>query len=177
MSAGCPRCRQALEVVQVDTINARVCRACTGMLVAQPALIQIVESSWRAVPEKVANETPLYAPDGWQNEPEFRCSDCNQPMEKYGYMGIAAIQIDRCDACNLVWLDANELQNMVLACAKNSYRSEGETRRALDDAIGPALTSVSVPAGRQNNWLFGRSADYDDAGVVLAQTLLRMVLR
>lgn len=177
MSASCPKCRQVLEDVQVDTINARVCRACAGMLLAHPELVQIVESSWRAVPEKVAEETPLHAPDGWQNEPMFHCPDCSAAMEKYGYMGIAAIQIDRCDGCNLVWLDANELQNMMLACAKSYRRSDAATKQALDDAIGPVLTSVALPAGRQSNWLFGRHADYGDDGVVLAETLLRMVLR
>ena len=51
-------------------------------------------------------------------------------MDKYGYMGIAAIQINRCDSCAEIWLDADELQNMVLALAQSNYRSESALEKS-----------------------------------------------
>jgi hypothetical protein len=46
---------------------------------------------------ETAETTEFRPTEGWQNEPKYLCPDCRQTMEKYGYMGIAAIQIDRCD--------------------------------------------------------------------------------
>ena len=62
-------------------------------------------------------------------------------------MGLAAVTIDRCDRCSLFWLDANELQNMVLALAKTNYRSE-QRRRDEEQGFDPLAAGVAatVPA-------------------------------
>jgi len=176
MSANCPRCQQPLEVSQVDTIEVRLCRGCRGVLLAHPDLVRIIESSWHAVTEKQAEEMAFRAPDGWQEEAAMSCPDCGQSMEKYGYMGLAAIQIDRCDACALVWLDTDELQNMVLALAKSNYRSQRAMQEASKNALDyvtPAMTAAAFPV-RSHNWLFNRNAT--DA-VVMAFNLLQLFVR
>jgi len=43
-------------------------------------------------------------------------------MERYPYCGIRAIEIDRCLRCDRLWLDANELEDAVVAVAKAKYR-------------------------------------------------------
>jgi Zn-finger nucleic acid-binding protein len=148
------------------------------MLLAHADLARVIETSWPAVPEDKAESTPFRAPEGWQKEPTFRCPDCGQPMEKYGYMGMGAIQIDRCEQCSLVWLDADELQNMVLALAKSSYRSENAYRREKEQNID--LTTGSLPPGAyaRTNWLFpedrgGTGEEIAEA----AQALLSLLLR
>ena len=71
-----------------------------------------------------------------------------------GYMGIAAVQIDRCDRCLMVWLDTDELQNMVLALARDNYRSaralKKESAETLDLTRGSVLHGRS---GRGDIWL------------------------
>jgi Zn-finger nucleic acid-binding protein len=175
MSASCPRCQKPLETAQVDTIQVRLCQDCRGVLLAHPDLVQMIEASWRAVSEKQAEETQFRAPEGWQQEGVLRCPDCGQAMEKYGYMGIGAIQIDRCDPCNLVWLDTDELQNMVLALAKTNHRSElsyqNSRRQRMDISVG-----VMPPAEIAEPWLFPESGTYTGAAV-LVQTLLQLVLK
>ena len=173
----CPRCGKPLETMQVDTLNARMCRACTGMLLTHADLVNVIEASWRAVTEETADATPLRAPDGWLNEPTFNCPDCAQPMEKYGYMGIAAIQVDRCDVCGLVWLDADELQNMVLALAKENYRSEHERVEIETRQVDVWPVAVANAAPKQGNWLFVGSKHDGGPVAVLAQVLLRLLLR
>ena len=114
----------------------------------------------------------FHAVDGWQKDVVMRCPDCAQPMEKYGYMGLAAIQIDRCDPCSVVWLDTDELQNMVLALAKSNYRSERAMRETAKDAwdyVSPGMTAMAY-TGRPHNWLFGNAPDV----VVTAVNLLRL---
>jgi Zn-finger nucleic acid-binding protein len=146
------------------------------VLLAHPDLVQILEASWRAVSPEKAETTSFRTPDGWQNEPTVRCPDCSAAMEKYGYMGIGAIQIDRCDRCDLVWLDTDELQNMVLALAKSNSRSEQDFQRLVRERIDvtPVAMRQVAPFGKQ--WLFADS-DGSQIGLVLAQTLLQLILR
>ena len=176
MSANCPRCAKALEEEQLDELLFRCCRDCKGMLLLHTDLIGVLEKSWHAVPRETAEATAFRVTDGWQNEPKFRCPDCSQTMEKYGYMGIAAIQIDRCDPCGLVWLDADELQNMVLALAKTNYRSETAWRESQRESLDIAEVGVqgaSIPAVGTRGWLFaGRGSNLAPA-VSLLSLLLR----
>src|SRR5438094_1094281 len=112
MSASCPRCRQPLVENQVDEFTVRLCVPCKGLFLPHADLVKILERSWRAVTPEAAEKLEFRATDALNAEPVFHCPDCGKSMEKYGYMGMIAIPIDRCDACELVWLDANELETM-----------------------------------------------------------------
>ncbi len=147
------------------------------MLLLHRDLIEVLEKSWHAVSRETAETTAFRPTEGWQKEPRFPCPECHQPMEKYGYMGIAAIQIDRCDPCALVWLDADELQNIVLALAKSNYRSESERQKSERERVD--IVEVGVQGASQvgrrgsHGWVFNGSGQT----LVVAQTLLRLLLR
>lgn len=159
MSANCPHCAKSLEEQQLDTLSFRCCRDCKGMLLLHRDLIDVLEKSWRAVSREMAETTEFLVSDGWRNEPKFLCPDCRRTMEKYGYMGIAAIQIDRCDPCALVWLDADELQNMVLALAKSNYRSEAAWQESMRQRVDVAEAGVQGASFRgERGWLFDGTA-------------------
>jgi Zn-finger nucleic acid-binding protein len=139
------------------------------MLLLHSDLMDVLEKSWHAVSREKAETTSFRVADGWQNEPKYRCPDCGQTMDKYGYMGINAIQIDRCDSCALVWLDADELQNMVLALAQSNYRSETawqELQRERVDILEAGVQGASLRGERR--WVFDGPA----ATLVLAARLL-----
>jgi Zn-finger nucleic acid-binding protein len=174
VSAKCPRCAKPLEDQQLDEVSFRVCRDCKGLLIQHPVLIDVLERSWHAVSQERAETTSFRVAEGWQNEPAILCPDCNQTMDKYGYMGIGAIQIDRCDPCALVWLDADELQNMALALARTNYRSEAarqESHREQLDIAEAGLLGASSTGDR--NWIFrGRRGSS-----VAAEALLGLLLR
>jgi Zn-finger nucleic acid-binding protein len=177
VSANCPRCARPLEEEQLDQLTFRCCRACKGMLMPHADLIGVLDRSWHAVPKEKAETTAFRVSEGWQDEPTFLCPDCSQTMEKYGYMGIGAIQIDRCDPCALVWLDADELQNMVLALAKTNYRSEDIYLREREESIDLGATA-SLPGAYPNTaWLFpdNNAMDGTRAAIVAAQILLRLL--
>jgi len=148
------------------------------MLLLHRDLIDVLEKSWHAISRETAKTTAFRTTEGWQSEPKFPCPDCRQTMEKYGYMGIAAIQIDRCDPCALVWLDADELQNMVLALAQSNYRSESEwqkSQRERVDIVELAVQGASQVGRRHGGygWVFAVSGQ----PLVMAQTLLRLLLQ
>jgi len=168
----CPRCSKALESAQLDDLAVRVCAGCRGFLLLHRDLTNVIEASWRAVPRVKAEAMSFVAPVNWQKEPKFHCPDCQQVMDKYGYMGLAVIQIDRCDNCALVWLDADELQNMVLALAKTNYQIEQSQRRTRD-TITPF--AGAVPPRSRKSWLF--EDDADGVELAVAQLLLGLLLR
>jgi Zn-finger nucleic acid-binding protein len=172
MSANCPHCAKPLEEQQLDTLSFRYCRDCKGMLLLHPDLIDVLEKSWHAVSRETAETIEFLVTDGWRNEPKFLCPDCHQTMEKYGYMGIGAIQINRCDSCTLVWLDADELQNMVLALAKSNYRSEAAWQESMRQRVDVAEAGVQGASFRgERGWLFDGTA----TTLVFAQKLLRVL--
>jgi len=178
MSANCPRCAKTLDNQQLDAVAFRCCRDCRGMLILHADLIGVLEGSWHAVPQDKADEMTFRAPDGWQNQAALRCPDCHQTMEKYGYMGIAAIQINRCDPCAEIWLDADELQNMVLALAKSNYRSEANWQRSQRENITlPGVGGQGADPNQATNdplWLFeGRGSG---SAIIPALNLLSMLL-
>jgi Zn-finger nucleic acid-binding protein len=146
------------------------------MLLEHADLVQILEASWRAVSEKQAEELSFRPRERWQKEVVLRCPDCHHAMDKYGYMGLATVLVDQCDRCILVWLDTDELQNMVLALAKRNYRSQRAMREASKnevDFVTSAMSGAAFPA-RSRNWLFG---NHVSEGLAVAQALLRLFTR
>jgi Zn-finger nucleic acid-binding protein len=175
VSANCPRCTKPLQDQQLDELSFRCCPDCKGMLILHPELIDVIERSWHAVPREKAETTSFRTPEGWQNAPALPCPDCLQTMEKYGYMGIGAIQINRCDPCTLLWLDADELQNMVLALAKTNYRSEDTYLREKEESVDGSSAAL-LPGGYASaNWLFPDQRLGVRGVVIAADILLRLL--
>jgi hypothetical protein len=72
-------------------------------------------------------------------------------------------------------LDSDELQNMVLALAKDNYRSERARQREWQSRIELAGAALKPPIRRGESWLF----DEDDGRGLApaALQLLRLLLR
>ncbi len=172
--ASCPRCRQPLAENQVDEFTVQLCAPCQGLFVPHTDLVKILDRSWRAVSPEEAEKAEFVAPANWQNEPVLQCPRCASAMDKYGYMGLAAIQLDRCDRCESLWLDAEELQKMVVALARTNYRSERALRREREtqpDIAGAGMRGAV--AGGAVAWQEMPEAD----GVLTVVALLLRLLR
>lgn len=176
MSANCPRCAKPLEDQQLDDVAFRCCRDCRGMLMLHADLIGVLESSWHAVPREKADEISFRAPEGWQQSAALSCPDCHRAMDKYGYMGLAAIQINRCDPCTEIWLDTDELQNMVLALAKSNYRSESaleKSRREEMEIAEAGLRGANMGgSATRGAWLFAEGRSGSSSALSLLSLLL-----
>jgi Zn-finger nucleic acid-binding protein len=134
-----------LATAQVEQFEVAHCQACAGLLIAHRDLTGTLERSWRSVPAEVAEATQFLKPAHPAGATVRRCPRCAKPMETYGYMGLAAVQIDRCDGCEQVWLDADELQNMVLALAKTNHRSQQrlKTEQTQFDPLRAGLAAAT----------------------------------
>jgi Zn-finger nucleic acid-binding protein len=146
-----------MEESQVDSVAVQFCRSCKGLLLAHADLTAILEASWRAVPVEEAERQSLVRPEKADADREVFCPFCQKRMDKYGYLGLAVVTIDRCDKCTRVWLDADELPKMVLALAKTNYRLE-ESRRRVGEALdlGAAGVAGTSQAAVAEKLLFSR---------------------
>src|ERR1044071_10232340 len=151
MSTPCLRCEKPMEIQQVDNIEVRFCCDCKAMLLRHADLIQVLEQSWRFVPQEKVRLMEFRVTDALKREATIVCPDCGQSMEKYGYLGFSAIPIDRCDRCALVWLDSDDLQNMVLALAKNNYGVQ-TVRKAEKNQLDVASIGLELESLR-GEWL------------------------
>ncbi len=181
MSGACLRCGRSLESAQVDDLAVRMCPPCSSMLIRHDDLLLILDQSWRAVSPEVAGNEPLHLPPPVEVEPNFSCPDCGRSMEKYGYMGMTRVMMDRCDSCSLVWLDANELQNIVLVYARNQYRTmqrQNEARRTDLDILASGMMGAAMPVvSKRNLWLWPETGASGNDMAPLAMNLLLLLLR
>ena len=151
----------------MDTFEVLHCQFCTGALICHAGLSAMLEASWNSIRPEVAEAKTFFAPSPAKPDPTLQCPLCRRTMEKYGYLGLAAIMIDRCDACNRVWLDADELQNMLLALAKMNYRSAARAA-SFDSSLLAAGLAAKMPEEEDPMSGMGQS---------VAVLLLRLLLR
>ena len=106
----CPRDGAELAPVHVDGIELDKCHHCDGIWFDAGELDKVRKLERSAVERELENEygSPTVAAgqvDGYMRCP--RCPDGRLNQLTYTYK--KQVKIDRCDKCNGVWLDDNEL--------------------------------------------------------------------
>lgn len=116
----CPVCRQALvRAVMDDREPIEVCERCKGILMPRHAFAVTITGRRRSA------ETPSVAPlpaDRSELHRRVTCPQCGAPMIADWYYGPGNIVIDTCPGCDLVWLDAGELQRAIDAPGRDRRR-------------------------------------------------------
>ncbi|MGB7343031.1 MAG: zf-TFIIB domain-containing protein [Pirellulaceae bacterium] len=113
-SAGfvCPTCHSELRIGAIEKTQFAGCDRCGGMLFQQ-SVFGMVIMHLRA---NYVGATPIPSP---MNPDELRvhrtCTVCDSMMETYPYAGPGNSVIDSCQQCQLIWLDAGELDRLVEA--------------------------------------------------------------
>ena len=102
----CPRCAVPLFDEAWSGSNVGHCPKCRGLWVPQRVLVSYIEHRSHSVidgPRKVGDVGPVDA-----------CPSCTKPMKHVGYLGGDRVFVDRCDTCHALWLDADELEAIVV---------------------------------------------------------------
>jgi Zn-finger nucleic acid-binding protein len=109
----CPVCRRRmLRGVIDDRERIETCPQCHGILMPRRAFaVTLIERRRRASGPAI---TPPHT-DPEQLERHVACPVCGGSMVADWYYGPGNIVIDTCPACDVVWLDAGELQRAVEA--------------------------------------------------------------
>jgi Zn-finger nucleic acid-binding protein len=106
----CSRCHAPLVRALLDEYQIDYCEKCRGVLVPRRSFAEIVRRrrAWAEGPPV----TPI-PPDGNEMRHKITCPKCAALMTTDWYYGPGNIILDRCDACDLVWLDYGELKQVV----------------------------------------------------------------
>lgn len=108
---GCPVCRQSLQrAVMDDREPIEICERCKGILMPLRVFAETLTARRRAA------NTPSVIPipaDRSELARRLACPRCTRAMIADWYYGPGNIVIDTCPACDVVWLDAGELQRAV----------------------------------------------------------------
>jgi Zn-finger nucleic acid-binding protein len=109
----CPVCRQPLEAAVLDDdYRLDACAQCHGLLMDREAFAAAVTEKRQTAP------TPSVLPkkvSPRQLDRRVNCPNCAATMITDWYYGPGHVVIDRCEVCDLVWLDGGELQTIVEA--------------------------------------------------------------
>lgn len=124
--AVCPSCGVELSQHSVKGVELRVCQACEGVVLARGDLLRLRGVDRSLHPALRAASDPA----GQAGHPRRSCPGCGADMSAYDYRG-GRTRVDRCAACDLLFLDRGELPR-ILDEWEQGLEMSGEARALLD---------------------------------------------
>jgi Zn-finger nucleic acid-binding protein len=107
----CPVCHRMLVAATVDDRHPiEACTVCSGLLMPLSLFATTVIAKRRSA------VTPAVTPargSARDLERTVECPSCGRRMMTDWYYGPGNAVIDRCEGCDLVWLDGGELQRVI----------------------------------------------------------------
>lgn len=105
----CPVCKTSCTVMPYERVPIHHCGSCGGYWVNPNKLDIICERRELNMPEPV-KQAMMNRADQANSTDELFCISCGCEMVKERFKYWDDIQIDRCPKCNMIWLDAGELE-------------------------------------------------------------------
>jgi Zn-finger nucleic acid-binding protein len=134
-TASCQRCREPLEVVDLSGVSVHACAKCHGTRLGRAELPRVLEAMSAELLKTFDPDTKLEAAGALEDR--LACSTCGAQMSRDDYCGAGLAHFDRCEACAVLWIDADVLGTMSLMWARmeaRHSRDERENRQLLEDA-------------------------------------------
>lgn len=107
----CPRCAKPLD--RRTGRESWPCPACGGVAIDSEELSRLLA---RVVPA-LATAQKIVTPSRASSERALICAACGQPMRAVALHGVA---LDRCDRDELIWFDANKLDELLDAVIEDA---------------------------------------------------------
>lgn len=147
----CPLCKGPLAAALLDDSHpVHFCATCRGVLLPRGTFATVVNArrAWASNPP--AEARPL---DRAALERKLSCPSCGAAFETSPYYGPGNVVIDRCEPCDIVWLDFGELRQIVDAPG----RDRGTRDRVFGHDVStfhPAPQGVDLTAADPLAFLF-----------------------
>ncbi len=114
VGAACPVCHLPLQSGLIEDETVCYCDHCRGFLTPMDAFGRIV-----------GKRRSRHGPHEQRTEPfdpadlrrVLTCPDCGGRMDAHPFSGGGNAVVDTCEACNLIWLDADELAVIERLCS------------------------------------------------------------
>ena len=144
----CPKCRIELETKVIQGIEVDECTACEGIWCTGEELKQIKDKTdsdlnWMDFdimkhPERFKAKTA-----------KLNCPGCDKPMDVLDYDD-TAVEIDYCSSCQCIWLDKNELENIIAALEREVLSKS--TSNYVKETIEEAKDLITSPESFLSEW-------------------------
>ena len=132
----CPLCKQALHEISYEKTKVYQCNYCRGIMVDDARLPRIIVRREIACTERIKSLARAATKDN-QNRilmrkmqgkavctvPLVPCPKCHNSMMRTFYSLAYLIEIDRCNYCDIIWFDADELA--ILQCVIENKMTAG----------------------------------------------------
>jgi Zn-finger nucleic acid-binding protein len=106
----CSCCKTPFVRGMLDDYQVDYCETCRGLLLARRDFAEIVRR--RRAWAHSQSVQPVHTSDA-ELRRRINCPKCGSQMTTDWYYGPGNVVMDRCVACDLVWLDFGELQQIV----------------------------------------------------------------
>jgi Zn-finger nucleic acid-binding protein len=112
----CPECGDYLVHKKVQYVEFDICASCRGIWVAGDrfrALVVKYASDNQVSPDEQLLFKPrqVTCPDSSGHKVRH-CPDCHKPLREFNYAYDSNVFLDRCDACQGIWMDTNEIMQI-----------------------------------------------------------------
>ena len=126
MSQNCPRCSNALELMDIDGIKIDRCGSCRGIFLDKYELNRMNAASETAI-ASLNDAAGSVASSKNDTGARIKCVRCAAVMETVNFSYTSGIMIDHCPACDSVWLYSGELAKIIEFMKASAKMSEEES--------------------------------------------------
>jgi Zn-finger nucleic acid-binding protein len=144
----CPRCEAKLRATVVDEISIDECPTCKGIWFDHDELRQAKDLT---EPDLVWLDFDI-----WKQEEKLQpkaggltCPKCQTPMCSLAYEGTQVV-IDCCGKCKGIWIDKDELENIVISLDEQANRMSA--KQYLKATLQEAIELINGPESLVSEW-------------------------
>lgn len=126
----CPRCSTALQHGAFQNVEIDKCPDCDGVFVLQRKLVPLLEAMSAELGAQIdidAEISPFEDQEG-----HVACPGCGGPTDNFGYMGTKLVMVDRCKACEALWIDPGEVGAMSMLYARTNRRVQHRVAKSAE---------------------------------------------
>ena len=133
----CPRCASPLEQTVYEGVLIHGCNSCGGEFIGGENLGQIVrcrqEQFSPELKALLSDQCPAFGETAAQPERALCCPGCGEPMAVVNYGGDSGIFVDRCESCDGLWLDHEELEKVQIVMERWADEALGKLQAVQDE--------------------------------------------
>lgn len=112
----CPQCSSPLQQTVYEDVPIHACDSCGGEFIGGEKLGQIVRTRQEQFSPQLmsmlAEHRPTFGGADSQPQRSLCCPGCGEPMSVVNYGGDSGVFVDRCESCDGLWLDHQELEKV-----------------------------------------------------------------
>ena len=112
----CPSCDETMRPISYEGVAVHTCDACGGEFIGPAEMAHIIAArEQRFTPEldeAMGEFTPIFGLVASETERLLDCPVCETPMTVINFGGDTGVHVDRCGACQGLWLDLEELEKV-----------------------------------------------------------------